>query len=244
MRATKRHGGWFAVKRGITDHPIFRGQPERLAIWIWLLDNVAWADTTQDLNGVTVTVPRGCVSASERRIADEVGVGRQVVRTFLARLEADSMLARTITQGRNLIRLCNWDKYQVPENDDNPAKNPGLTHDQPIKRTREQDITLEPNGSSDADASDPVPFSILSKTVWDTALRILAMHGTAEKQARSLIGKWCKDSDHPTILAALDAFHRSGSRDPISYITAALRPQPTVRSASDIAEQLRREGRL
>ena len=69
--------GWFAVKHGITSHPIFRGQLARLAIWIWLLDNACWEDTPHDINGKTVVIPRGAVCASERRIAQEVGVGYQ-----------------------------------------------------------------------------------------------------------------------------------------------------------------------
>lgn len=125
--------GWFAVKRGITAHPIFKSQPERLAIWLWLLDNAAWRDTPHDINGKTVTIKRGQVCASERRIATEVGVGRQVVRTFLDRLKAEHMINPDPTHGRTIITLCNYEKYQAFQPKDNPAPNPAVTHDQPTK---------------------------------------------------------------------------------------------------------------
>lgn len=150
--------GWFSCKRGITSHPLFKGHPERLAIWIWLLDNVAWKDTKTDVNGKTVDVPRGSVSASERRIADETGVGYQVVRTFMARLQTEHMVNARLTHGRKLFSLVNWDRYQRPELVPNAGSNAGPTQDQRTKETREQDnpqktVRDEPLGSlSDADA--------------------------------------------------------------------------------------------
>lgn len=130
--------GWFSVKRGITAHPIFKGNPERLAIWVWLLDNAAWQDTEHDINGKMVRIRRGSVAASERRIAAEVGVGYQVVRTFIARLKAEHMINAEVTHGRNVITLCNWAKYQSSAGADNAPSNARATHEQRTKETREQ----------------------------------------------------------------------------------------------------------
>ncbi len=105
--------GWFSVKRGITNHPLFKRQPERLAIWLWLIDNAAWLDTKQDIKGKIVTVLRGSISASERRIAEEIGVGYQVVRTALKLFKTEQMISHTVTQGRTMVNLCNYDKYQT-----------------------------------------------------------------------------------------------------------------------------------
>ena len=127
--------GWFKVKRGITQHPIFKGHPERIAIWLWLMDNACWKDTPHDVSGKSVMVRRGAVCASERRIAKEVGVGYQVVRTFLARLKAEHMINADATHGRNIITLCNYDKYQAREEFANAGGNAALTHDQ---RTKEE----------------------------------------------------------------------------------------------------------
>jgi hypothetical protein len=119
--------GWFAVKRGITEHPLFQGNADRLAVWVWLLDHAAWKETRHNIAGKVVTIKAGQICASERRISDSIGVGRQVVRTMLDHLEANQMITRDLTHGRTIVTLCNWDKYQNV----GPAANPDVTQKQP-----------------------------------------------------------------------------------------------------------------
>ena len=139
--------GWFAVKRGITSHALFKGKPERLAVWLWLLDNAVWKDTTHDVKGHTVLVPRGSVCVSERHISEACGVGYQVVRTAIKRFKSEHMLNATPTHGKNLISLCNYEKYQDPKSQDNaqgnatltqPQRNPNAQKEQGNKDTREE----------------------------------------------------------------------------------------------------------
>jgi hypothetical protein len=212
--------GWFAMKRGVTSHPLFKGRPDRLAVWVWLMDNAAWKDTTQDVNGHTVKVPRGSVCVAERRMCDEIGVGRQVLRTFLTRLEADTMITRKVTHGRSLITLCNWDKYQTAKVGPNPTENPKPTQDQPTKETREQD-TLEANASNDAGASLPIEVSVTSSAVWNAGKPFLASRGVTN--AGAMIGRWLKDHPPLALLAAIEAAQKSGTHDPIPYINEALK---------------------
>lgn len=122
--------GWFAVRRGITSHALFKGKPERLAVWMWLLDNAVWKDTTHDVKGHTVDVPRGSVCASERYISEQCGVGYQVVRTAIKRFKSEHMINATPTHGKNLISLCNYEKYQDPKWSDNAEGNATLTQPQ------------------------------------------------------------------------------------------------------------------
>lgn len=213
--------GWFAMKRGITSHHIFKGQPERLAVWAWLLDNAAWKDTPHDINGHTVIVPRGSVCASERRIAAEVGVGYQVVRTFLDRLKADHMINATVVHGRRMITLCNWDKYQVPDRKGNAAANAGLTHEQRIKEQGNKDNTLEAIASNGADAPTTIEVSVTSSAVWNAGKPFLASKGIDNPGA--MIGRWLKTHSPLEVLAALEAAQKSGTQDPVPYITEALK---------------------
>lgn len=155
--------GWFAVKRGITSHPLFKGQPERLAVWMWLLDNVAWKDTQQDFNGKLVPVPRGSVCASPRHIAKEVGVGHQVVRTALKRFQTAHMTITNLTHGKSVISLCNYEKYQSPEN----STNTRLTHVQHTPNTQKEQgnkVTREDTDVSSGNPS-PVPVDEISQAV-------------------------------------------------------------------------------
>lgn len=212
------------MKRGITAHPLFAGRPDRLAVWVWLMDNAAWKDTTQDVNGHTVKVPRGAVCTSERRIAEQVGVGYQVVRTFLDRLKADAMINAQVVHGRSIITLCNWEKYQSALKLTNAGDNAGATHGQRTKGTREQDITLEANASNDAEASQPIEVGVLSSAVWTAGKQYLASRGIANPG--SMIGRWLKDHPPLALLAAIEAAQRSGTHDPIPYITEALKGGP------------------
>jgi hypothetical protein len=214
--------GWFSVKRGITLHPIFKGHADRLAIWIWLIDNAAWRDTPHDVNGKTITVPRGCVSASERRIAKEVGVGYQVVRTFLARLRDEHMINATVTQGRSLIRLCNYDKYQTPPDTANAAPNAAVTQDQ---RTKEQ-----VNNSVSKDTAD---FLDPAKVAFDSGIAMLTAAGKTEAAARKIVGKWKSDFGAEAVIVAIGKAKREDAADPVAFITGCLRHVSRTKGAED-----------
>jgi hypothetical protein len=214
--------GWFSVKRGITLHPIFLGRPERLAIWIWLLDNACWADTKHDINGKIVTVPRGSVAASERRIAEEVGVGRQVVRTFLSLLEDQRMINPDLTHGRRVISLCNWDKYQTPPDGANPPPNPRPTQGQPIKEQVNNSVSKDT-----ADFLDP------AKVAFDSGIAMLRAAGKTEAAARKIVGKWKSDFGAEAVIVAIGKAKREDAADPVAFITGCLRHVSRTKGADD-----------
>lgn len=235
--------GWFSVKRGITQHPLFKGNPERLAIWIWLIDNAVWQDTEHDIKGKTITVRRGQVAASERRIAEECGVGYQVVRTFLARLKAEQMINAEVTQGRNVITLCNYERYQSSKNQDNAEGNATLTQRQ---RTKEQDNNSVPNGTGDEaspkqalggapidlfgggrppEASSPSDPDYWRKQVFTAGLQsIRRMTGKPDGAARTMLGRWLRDAkdDARRVLRAIEDAEAEQTIDPVAWITRSL----------------------
>jgi DNA-binding transcriptional regulator YhcF (GntR family) len=96
---------------------MFKGNPARLAVWLWLLDNAAWKDTTHDINGKTVVVPRGSVCASTRYMAQEIGVSHKVIRNALSRFEGGQMVGTNGAHGKNIISICNYEKYQDAKKD-------------------------------------------------------------------------------------------------------------------------------
>lgn len=202
------------MKRGITQHPVFMGRPERMAIWIWLLDNACWQDTQHDINGKIVTVPRGSVAASERRIAQEVGVGRQVVRTFLSLLEDQHMINPDLTHGRRVVSLCNWDKYQSPQPKANPPVNPALTQSQPIKEQSN-------NSLAKAKAADAAPDPV--KIMFDSGRDMLVSAGKTRDAAGKVLGQWRNEFGTEAVITALGRAQREGAIDPVSFITGCLR---------------------
>jgi DNA-binding transcriptional regulator YhcF (GntR family) len=111
------------------------------------MDNVAFKATTQDAKGKTIDVPRGSVCASYRHIADETGVGLQVVRTAIKRFETEHMVNTKVTHGKTVVSLCNYEKHQRSENEPNTT----LTQDQHKPNTQKKQgnkvTTEEPKGS-------------------------------------------------------------------------------------------------
>ena len=212
--------GWFAMKHGVSRHPLLKGKPERVAIWVWLVDNAVWKDTPHDVNGKTITIKRGQVAVSQRRLAEEVGVGRQVVRTFLDRLTTERMINPDPTHGKTIVTLCNYEKYQAALKADNPAPNPALTHDQPIK---EQDNNI-PVGTADKSASSGVvDLSSPEAAVWAIGKAYLGKHGISNPGA--LIGKFLKSGSAVDVLAAISSAERAKTQDPVPYITEAIKPK-------------------
>ena len=108
--------GWFAVSREILDHPIFKGRPDRLYAWIWILSNAAYKDTQQDVGGAIIDVPRGCLCASQAMMQSGTGMSRQSLRTFINLLENANVVSPTsatkATKSRTMLKVCNYDKYQ------------------------------------------------------------------------------------------------------------------------------------
>lgn len=85
-------------------------------VWLWLLDNAAWKDTKHDIQGASADVFRGSVCASLRHISEQTGVGLQRVRTAIKRFSDENMIDTKLTHGKSMISLCNFDKYQNPNN--------------------------------------------------------------------------------------------------------------------------------
>lgn len=194
--------GWFAVKRGITSHHIFKGNPERLAVWMWLLDNAAWKDTKHDVKGKTVTVPRGSVCASERHISRECGVGYQVVRTSIKRLKDEHMINADPTHGKNLISLCNYEKYQDADAARNAKPNAAPTqHQRSVNAQKEQG-----NKGTSKDSNESLVREVLESLVSQPVALDFIAHRKAmkkpitERAARAMLTKLRGHPDPDAVL--------------------------------------------
>ena len=207
--------GWFAMKHGVSRHPLMAGRPERIAIWVWLVDNAAWCDVDHDICGKTVRIKRGQVAVSQRRLADEVGVGRQVVRTFLDRLIAEQMVNPDVTHGRTVVTLCNYDKYQSVIKQPNPPPNPRLTHDQPIK---EQNNNIPVGDDDKSSPNSATEISTVTGALWSIGKDYLSKHGV--KNGGGIIGKWRSQAGSDAkVLEAIEVAQKSGTQDPVPYIS-------------------------
>lgn len=207
--------GWIAVDRSLLEHPVFKKKPDRICAWLWMISTAAWKPVKMDANGKTVTVKRGQLLTSYRQMKNATGVGIQVLRTLIARLEKEGAINKDTTHGKLLITICNYDKYQVVSARRNPQVNTPATQSQ---HTKEQRNNI-PVGTSAAAPVDP------TKMVFDTGVKIFAAAGIPEGKARAIVGKWRKDHSDEALLAAISRCQREGAVDPVTYIAGALRFQ-------------------
>lgn len=220
--------GWFAVKRGLTSHPAFRGDFAKIGIFLWMMENAAWKDTTIDVAGKPHTVPRGSLCYSQRFMAVKFGISVKALRTFLSDLEEYGVVKVSVVQKGNTkatkrtqVTLCNYEKYQSPGNKTE-------TSEKQDGNKEEQGNNKQPSPPSEE--TPPADFSLITKFVWDEGKRLLSRHDVPNPGR--VIGKWLKTSEPADLLSAIDAAHKAQTHDPVPYITAALSSRPAA--ANDV----------
>ena len=216
--------GWVCSYRKIWDNPIFKGRGDRVAVWHWLLHKAAWKDTHQDFHGKKILVKRGQVYTSYSHIEGETGVGRQVIRTLFDSLSAQHGTQPAINietnTGRMLITLCNYDKYQERQHTPNTGANHELTSSQHAKEQDKQINNPSIEGNAAAPPSSMVEVSVDSAAVWNAGKPFLASRGVSNPGA--MIGRWLKSHKPSAVLEAMAQAQRSGTQDPVPYITQIL----------------------
>lgn len=130
--------GWIALKRGMTQHPIFHKRPDRAFVWIWLLETAAYKDTRQDAGGRPVDVKRGQVLTSLRQISNATGVGIKAIRILLDLLREEHAIDTDTGTGRLLVTICNYEKYQSVGGSEGTASGTARAHAGHTKEAREQ----------------------------------------------------------------------------------------------------------
>ena len=103
--------GFVVIRRGAFDHHLI-GDPSRFYAWCWLISTACWKPTKFNIQGVTVTLERGQLCASVRQMAEAWGWSKSAVDRFLTRLETETMIERKAGQGRTILTICNYSKYQ------------------------------------------------------------------------------------------------------------------------------------
>ncbi len=94
------------------DHPLFDGDSARIGAWVWLLARACWKPTPFDIGGKIVTLERGQLCVSRAQLAKAWGWSPSAVERFLTRLKTEQMIGQDTGQGRSIITICNYDKYQ------------------------------------------------------------------------------------------------------------------------------------
>lgn len=106
---------------------------------------------------------------------------------------------------------------------------------------RQPDVAFNGNCSPHIEPSEEPSITVANATVherktdlvWKTSPEQLLSLGLSERAARSNLGRWLKDAKPDRVLEAVDAAYRVGTKDPIAYVTAALKPKGVQRDGDD-----------
>lgn len=105
--------GLFLIGREMFDHPIVGlHKPKWFAAWVWMLGEARWKPHKIMVSGKTVILERGQLSCSLRFMAKRLDMSVKGIRTFLDRLESDTMIDTEKGTGQTIITICNYDIYQ------------------------------------------------------------------------------------------------------------------------------------
>lgn len=133
--------GFIAMQREALEHPLFRGNPERFYAWFWLVARAAWKPTPFDVGGKVITLERGQLCVSRSQMADALKWSPSAVERFLSRLETEQMIGRATGQGRTIITICNYAKYQ------DKGEKTGQATEQPTGQRPDSDRTVKEQGN-------------------------------------------------------------------------------------------------
>ena len=128
--------GFVAIERGLWDHCFFAdGEMTEREAWIWMIARAAWKDTRHKVGGEMVQVARGSFIVTLREMQLVFGWrSDKRVRTFLSRLEGESMIGRTVVGSRNApkthVTIREYEEYQSSgRTEDAPKTHRGRTKD-------------------------------------------------------------------------------------------------------------------
>ena len=212
--------GYYLMHRGWLDHEMF-GEDEpfcRRAAWAWLIENAAFDRTRVRIAGKTVELARGQLSYSLRFLAKTWGWGHERVRRFLGELRQRDMIETEGETGQTVITIRNYTIYQAHEKSARQPKR--RTRDRSEtnnKEGNEESLSVDPDGSTVADATDAPPDAV--RSIWDRGVSILGAG------SRSLLGKSRRDYGDLAVAEALLATERARASDPVEFFIGCLKQQ-------------------
>lgn len=104
--------GWIALYRAIMEHWIWNTSPQRLKRWIYILFCVAWQEKVVGFGDKEVTLKRGQMVTSVRRLMGMWNTNSTTVRNTLDSFVEHGMIEVRTEPKMTIITVLNYEKYQ------------------------------------------------------------------------------------------------------------------------------------
>jgi hypothetical protein len=216
-------GGYYRMHRGWMDHPVLRGGKfSRRDAWVWLIEHASWTNRRFEIEGRTVELKRGQLTASVRYLATAWGWPKSVVARFITRLKTGTMIGTDSGTGQLIITICNYDKYQA--SDDTNGTPDGTDSGTTAGQNKGRESSL----SKDKGAKAPLVQTISQApidpagVIFTECLAYLQSNGVQERHARSLLGKWRSKVGEGQLIEIVSIAQRQSVSEPISWIEGAI----------------------
>jgi len=126
--------GWVAIYRQLLENPIWLSEPfTRGQAWVDLILLANHEANFIRVNGHRIDLQRGQCGWSQTKLCARWKWSRKKARSFLKELVKDGMILLETNNRKNVITLCNYNKYSNIDPTEEPQKNRRRTAEEPQK---------------------------------------------------------------------------------------------------------------
>lgn len=162
------HRGYIKLWRKIFDTGLQR-EHSTFIVWVWLLCNVTRKPLSYIARGEMIHLEPGEIVIGRKRIAEELSMGEQSVRTALKNLRNWENVTIRSTNRYSILKVINWDVYQEEERTTNQQSNQELTKSQPRANqelTTKQEVKKDKNVKKKASEGPPALPEWIDPEIW------------------------------------------------------------------------------
>lgn len=220
--------GFITLHREAFSHPLLK-DGERFRAWFWMVSMACWKPTKFDVAGKIITLERGQFCTSRSELSKAFNWSPSAVERFLTRLETEQMIGREAGQGKTVITICNYGKYQDEQSETGQATGQATGQRSDSHRTAKEQGNKGTSIEEEANAS-PSKRVKPKTTPAEIPDWVPAEAWNAFVEMR--IRKGAKPTDRAVtlLIRKLDEFRKSG-HDP-----GAVLDQSTLKNWTDVYE--------
>lgn len=120
--------GFYRMQRGWQEGALFSGEPfSKRDAWVWMIEEAAYVPREILVGGRLFPLQRGQLCHSLRFMARAWKWDEAKVRRFLNRAKMLKQIDAASDAGQTVITICNYDKYQSPQQANDAANDADLT---------------------------------------------------------------------------------------------------------------------
>jgi len=138
--------GWIKINRKILKHWVWEDK-RYFAAWMYCLLRANYEETEVLIGNKKQLVPRGSFITSIRKFAAETQLTERETRTFLKRLESDTLIDTVTTQLSTQINICKYEDYQGKRHREVSKTTHEATTDKEDKEEKNKNPSISPQES-------------------------------------------------------------------------------------------------